>query len=401
MLRQACELTQAALAERIDISVDYLSKIERGLASPSFAVIEHLSGFFEVEPAAFFSAPEAPVHQPAADAYAQIFVDCVDPIIIEDLNGVVVDMNRQAELEFGRRSSDLTGRPIKAIIPPELHDMADEHLRLCLAGREVRDRESYRLDAAGKWRPVLVSLTLIHDAAGAPWRVASITKDTSALKGYQEDLLQTLDERECLLRELHHRVLNNLQVVVSMLELSFAQEETSACRSRIRDMIAKLQAMGQVHAQVYNAGRLARVDLAQFVADHVSRLRSIYRAPGITPSYTLGKVHLPVTQALPFALVFNEIMTNVLKHAYPEKRQGQVEIGLEREGGRIRLAVSDNGRGLPPGIDPATSESLGFTLIRTLVSTQLGGQVLYSNTTGTSIRVEFPRQELADRLGPA
>ncbi|MEW5772422.1 MAG: PAS domain S-box protein [Thermodesulfobacteriota bacterium] len=392
LLRQARQLTQAALAESLDISVDYLSKIERGLASPSFAVIEHLSGFFGVEPAAFFHAEEPAAEAP--DVYAQIFTDCVDPIVIEDLDGMVTDMNRQAEQDLGYARGDLVGRPVKTVIPPELHELADENLRRCLAGEEVRDRETHRLDAAGAWRPVLASLSLIRDAQGRPWRVASITKDTSALKGYQEEILASLEERECLLRELHHRVLNNLQVVVSMLELSFAREKAPECRGKIRDMMAKLHAIGQVHAQIYNAGRLSRVDLAQFVTDHMNRLRGIYRTPDITPSFTLGRVQLPVTQALPFALVFNELATNALKHAYPAQRRGPVEVGLEQEEDRIRLAVSDNGRGLPSGVDPYTSDSLGFTLIRTLVASQLDGQVRFRDNGGITVQVEFPRQAL-------
>ena len=397
-LRQSRQLTQAALAERIDISVDYLSKIERGLASPSFAVIEHLSGVLQVEPAAFFRGEEPPP-PPAPDAYAQIFTDNVDPIVIADLEGRVVDLNRQAENEFGLPRGELVGKPANAVIPQELRKAAEERLRMCLDGQEIRDRETFRLDRAGAWRPVLESLSLVRDERGEPWRVATITKDISTLKAYQEEILVTLEERECLLRELHHRVLNNIQVMVSMLELSFDREREDPCRSRIRDIIAKLQAMSQVHAQVYNAGRLSRVDLAQFVADHVDKLRGIYRTPGVDPAFTLGRVVLPVTQALPFALVFNEVMTNVLKHAYPPERSGPVEIGLEREGETVRLAVSDSGRGLPPGLDPATSDSLGFTLIRTLVGSQLRGQVRYAGQDGTSVHIEFPRQPLPTDSG--
>lgn len=396
-LRQSRELTQAKLAERIDISVDYLSKIERGLASPSFAIIENLSRFFKTEPATFFAAERTnatPRMRDAADreAHAQIFADCVDPILLVSLEGLLLDMNPQAERELGYAREDLVGRPASAVIPTELRDIADEHLRRCKAGQEIKDYEAYLLHKSGNWIPALMSLSLIRDPAGAPLCAAFITKNTLALKHHQAELQETLDERECLLRELHHRVLNNLQIIISMLELSFRREQTPSCQAKIRDMISKLQAIGGVHAQVYNKGRLSRVNLAQFASDHVAKLMAIFKTSRITPTYNLERVLLPVTQAIPFALVFNEVMTNVLKHAYPGGGKGTVGVDLEEVGERIiRLAITDHGRGIPPGVDPQTADTLGFTLIRTIVANQLGGNVQFSNKIGATVRIEFAR----------
>lgn len=393
-LRRSNKLIQAELAEQTGISVDHLSNLERGLASPSFALIERLAGHFTVSPALFFAESEASAEAEAAAVrsrlYAQAFMECIDPILIQDLSGVVIDVNEEAEAEFGWTRDELVGKSSRMLVPEELHDVFEKHLSACREGALVRNVEVLRKRKGGGVFHALLSLSLLRDEQGKPACIASVMKNIDALKEYERRVVETLEEREYLLREIHHRVRNNLQIVISLLDFASWGEKDDMCKASLRKVGARLQAMGLVHNQLYESGRLDKVDLASFVKKHSEHLVNLFEADRIETVYHLEPLKLSIAKAIPFALVFNEVMSNAIRHAYPDQDSGRVDVRLAGDAaGALHLTVADEGCGLPEDVDPEASESVGFKIMRTIVDKQLDGDIRFFAKDGLTVSIEF------------
>lgn len=186
-MRQSRDLTQAALSERIGISLDYLSKIERGLASPSFFVIEKLSGHFNVTPAMLFLSPR----DFAADGpdredtdiltyRSRAFMHCVDPIFIANTDAIIVDVNTVAEREFGWQAREIVGRPLLGLVAGEYLPYVTEIVSLCAKGTDLRNARAALTAREGKRIPVMLSLTLLRDEKNVPARLVLVARTLPA-----------------------------------------------------------------------------------------------------------------------------------------------------------------------------------------------------------------------------
>jgi two-component sensor histidine kinase len=209
-----------------------------------------------------------------------------------------------------------------------------------------------------------------------------------------EKIIQdSLDEKVLLLGEIHHRVKNNLQVISSLMDLTRRRTLNEEAKSVLADARSKIYAMSLVHSQLYRSESFTRIDMAVHIRRLLSSMGQVYTNSyrRIRPSIECAHVFLSVTQAIPCALVLNELMSNVYKHAYPEDAKGECLITMEvMDGKRIHFRVRDNGVGIPEDIDIEGSETLGLKLIRNLVRKQLKGEVWFKNHNGTDIVAEFP-----------
>lgn len=198
-----------------------------------------------------------------------------------------------------------------------------------------------------------------------------------------------LERQELLLKEIHHRVRNSLQLIGSVVGLQLRQVTDPAARSVLGDTGRRIRSVAAVHERLHRADRLDVVDLGAFLAELVEDLRAS-APPGV--ALTLRVVpgaRVPIGLAVSLALLVNELVTNALKYAYPEGVGGGVEVALDRAGeGRLALSVRDRGRGLPPGFT-AEGRSLGMRLVSALAG-QLGGALTMENAhPGTLSRLEF------------
>lgn len=179
-LRQLRDLTQAALSERIGISLDYLSKIERGLASPSFFVIEKLSLFFSVSPATFFQSlhdiQANPVDTETIGYRSIAFLHCVDPIFITNTELMIVDLNTVAERVFGWPAKELLGRPILFLASDDSRSYVSEILALCRRGSDLRNARTNLLSRDGRRVPALASVSLLRNEQNEPARLAFMAR---------------------------------------------------------------------------------------------------------------------------------------------------------------------------------------------------------------------------------
>lgn len=208
----------------------------------------------------------------------------------------------------------------------------------------------------------------------------------------EEHLLRALASQEALLQEVHHRVKNNLQVVSSLLDMAARRAEPGPAVEAMQDVRRKVQAMALIHAGIYCGSLLDVVDFVAYAGMLYSHLASCYpeAARRMTPVFSQRPLHLPLAQAVPCALILNEALTNVFRHACPGECAGEVRVTWDLlPGGRVRLAVADQGPGLPPEVRPGGGGGMGFELLRGLAEHQLGGSLSLSPGPGLTLAVEF------------
>jgi PAS domain S-box-containing protein len=217
-------------------------------------------------------------------------------------------------------------------------------------------------------------------------------RDITDRKHAEEKLVASLQEKEVLLREIHHRVKNNLQLISGLLDMTRMRTGDESTNSILTDMMLKIQTMAQIHTRLYESKQFGKVSLTGQIQDQIAALSNIYSHKGheISCEIRSEEVFLPVDLAIPCALVVNEILSNAYKHAFSGRRKGTIEISAVRENGRIRISIRDDGIGLPADFDISRTSSLGLKLIRTLVQHQLKGSLTLESRNGTEMNMEFP-----------
>ena len=229
------------------------------------------------------------------------------------------------------------------------------------------------------------------------WRLDLLVRQAADLierEQAEEALKASLAEKEVLLKEIHHRVKNNMQVISSLVSLQADQLKDEAMRAVLQDVTYRVRSMALVHEKLYQSANMARVEFAEYTQ---SLLGYLWRAHGTAASgirlvTDLEPVPLSVNAAVPCGLILNELATNAIKHAFRGRDGGTVNVFLRGEPkGQVCLRVCDNGTGLPPGLDWQRADSLGLSLVRILAK-QLGAVVEVSSGAGTEFAVVFPEE---------
>ena len=207
-----------------------------------------------------------------------------------------------------------------------------------------------------------------------------------------ENRLRTfIKEKDILIKEVHHRVKNNLQVISSLLDMSKRRAKHPETVDLLSEAHAKIFTMSLIHSQLYQSDRIDEINMGRYIRDLVAQLAQMHRGDrDIHLNINAADIYLSVTQAIPCALVVNEIISNAYKHAFDGKKNGNISILLEGiNGQRIHMNIKDNGVGIPRHLDIDNTETLGMKLIRDLVSKQLKGGLQIKVKKGTEIDIVF------------
>ena len=209
---------------------------------------------------------------------------------------------------------------------------------------------------------------------------------------------------EILLKEIHHRVKNNLQIVSSLLNLQSRSVSDTQTLDIMQESRSRIESIALIHEKLYQAQDLTQVDFADYIRDLSASLFRTYEsaASGITFTTDLDSVLLDIDTAIPCGLMLNELVTNALKHAFPGERTGEVRIALhtlqQADGSHIVLTVADTGQGMPADLDIQHTRSLGFQLINALTS-QIGGTLEVQREAGTEVTIRFPAPQPTGETG--
>jgi two-component system sensor kinase len=218
--------------------------------------------------------------------------------------------------------------------------------------------------------------------------------DITDRKQAEERFHASLREKEILLREVHHRVKNNMQVISGLLDLPAALSGNQERRKMFHDSQSRIHAMSLVHEKLYRSNDFARIDLAGYVKTLSQDLFQTYKiSPGKIDLtiQTDGDVYVDINKAIPCGLILNELISNAIKHAFPGDRHGELQIIIRgMKNTEIEIVVRDNGLGLPDDVDIHQPLSVGLYLVKGLVKSQLDGKMEVRRDAGTDIRIKFP-----------
>jgi len=246
--------------------------------------------------------------------------------------------------------------------------------------------------ARGQARQMLCFRFLFNDAAGRKL-LGGVSVDITEQKAAERALSEALAAKDVLLREVHHRVKNNLQTISSLLNMQAELLPDLAARPALRDAQRRVHSMALIHEQMYGDKDMDEVDFGEY-AKRLTRdlFESFGAAAGrVRLRFALDSVSLAMDQMIPCGLILNELVTNSLKYAFPGERAGEILVSLRCGDGRtVTMAVADNGVGLPAPVEGKRSESLGTRIVEILTK-QLGGSLDRQSSGGVSATVTFTR----------
>jgi len=315
--------------------------------------------------------------------------------ITEPRDNKLIYISPAYEEVWGRTYSSLAEVSSKwrEALHPEDHPRVIEAAEKVQAGGEY-DLEYRIIRPDGEIRWVRDRAFSILNVSGEVYRVAGVIDDVTERKQALEQIKSSLHEKEVLLKEIHHRVKNNMQVITSLLSLQSKTIGDGHALAVFQDSQNRVKSMALIHETLYQSKDLSRINFAEYLKKlvaHVSRSYRI-RPDAVKINVKVDDVSLPIDTAVPCGLIINELASNSLKYAFPADKKGEINITFGRADAHYVLSVSDTGVGLPHDFDPEKGKSLGMKLVR-MLTTQLCGEIDCRNGVGTTFEITFPEEK--------
>jgi PAS domain S-box-containing protein len=337
-------------------------------------------------------------------------------MVLVDEQGLIVLVSAPIETLCGYSSEDLVGQPIEMLVPERIRpalraafsedprglarNLGGDLFALCKDGSEVPIEMGLSRFRADGVSFVLGSVTDISERRRGEKERERLVAQLQTLNAELEqrvhartaELVGALRDRELLLQEVQHRVKNNLQVISSLMNMQARSLGGGPGRAALLECRARVQAIALIHDKLYQSRDSERVPFSEYTRQLA---RDVFSTSGVSPQgirleLAIQDAALAVDRAIPCGLILNELIANALAHGFPDGRQGTIRVELEpRDGGALRLAVIDDGVGLPASFDAARSSSLGLQLVRTLAE-QLGAALEIDGSRGTRVILTFP-----------
>ena len=331
---------------------------------------------------------------------AAIVESSVDAIVGITMERTVVSWNRAAERLFGYPAGEAIGSPISIVMPPGRVHEENQIIDRLKRDEYIDHFETVQRRKDGQEFPVSLTISPIKDASGKIIGASKSVRDISDKKRAEEQIQASLREKEVLLREIHHRVKNNLQVIYSLLRLQSKLVTDPKASALFKDSQARVKTMALVHETLWQSKNLSRIDMSEYSRTLTRRLFESYGISSDTLGLNLNiaPVSFSMETAVSCGQLINELVSNCLKHAFPNGRTGDVAVQLVPNGNdTYLLTVSDNGVGLPPDFEVGKAESLGWQLVPMLVE-QLNGTFELQESAGTTVRLTFSEIHYKGRI---
>jgi PAS domain S-box-containing protein len=333
------------------------------------------------------------------ELFAGAFEEAPIGMALVSLEGRWLKVNRTLRDLVGYTDAEMRTRTLRDLTHPEDLDADLQDLHQLLAGEITSYQVEKRyIHASGRHVNILLSASLVRDSQGAPRCMVSQIQDMTERKRSGIALESSLREKEGLLKEVHHRVKNNLQVITSLLRLEARRSAEPSTKTVLKDMQARIHSMALLHEMLYQTENFARLDLGGYLRRLATQLvRAQNDAPGkVRLALDLSPVQVDIDQAIPAALLVNELLSNSLKHAFPDGRSGELRLALRLDpGSMVRLCVGDTGVGLPPEFEERRTKSLGLKLVSDLAR-QLGGTLEVGPGGSALFTITFPLTRESD-----
>jgi len=326
---------------------------------------------------------------------AQIIDLAEDAIVSIGEDQRIVLFNQGAERIFGYRAEEALGKPLDILLPQRMAQLHRTQVAdFAQSGQRTR-RKSDRTLVRGRRKdgtefPAEASISRVD--SGHRTLLTVILRDITQQVEAGEKLRESIREKEALLREIHHRVKNNLQVMSSLLGLQARGVPHEPARQAFEDSQGRIHSMALIHEVLCNSPNFSRIDIAAYTRQLVEyRLRAQAAGRRIRLAVDLGEVFLDLERAVPYGIITNELFTNALRHGFPENREGEIHVTLQCARETVHLTVQDDGTGFPQNFDWTAAPSLGFRLVRMLAE-QLRAQIAVHRGNPTIVGLTFSQR---------
>ena len=330
-------------------------------------------------------------------AFASAIFDTADALLVVfDPRGRIVSFNKACTRTSGYTIDEVKGKVLwDVLLVPEEVEEVKMNFDLMAAGISVKNCEYGWVTKNGNRRLMEWSNTLLFNEDEMVEYIVSFGMDITERKHTEESLMASLKEKEVLLKEIHHRVKNNLQVIKSLLSLQSLYTKDEHTFNVVREAQNRVYSMALVHEEAYKSQDLTKIDFTKYIESLARNLRSSYKVDPsrIKLKVMVKDVSLGIDLAVPCGLIMNELLSNVFKHAFPTSWEGKckVSVTLHRTDDRqIELIVQDNGVGMPEDLNIKNVASLGLKLVIILTEDQLQGKVRLNRRKGTRFIITFP-----------
>ncbi|OLN29561.1 Sensory transduction histidine kinase [Desulfovibrio sp. DV] len=319
-----------------------------------------------------------------------------DPVFVKDSSHRFVLVNDALCAMLGQPADAIIGKRDEDFVPREEAAVFVERDSLVLETGQADLFEECLTDAQGQVRTLVTRKGLFIDPRGSRY-IVGVIRDVSEDKAKERQLRDSLLEKEVLLKEVHHRVKNNLQIISSLLFLQKDAISDPGVQDIFEESRNRIASMALIHEELYRSGDLARVDLKEYVerlAPKVVQSLRGYKSIGF--SLNLAQCRVSVDKAIPFGLIINELLTNAVKHGLADRDAGNIRVTMVWEEATIRVVVEDDGAGLPEGFHPDAVKTLGMQLVVQLTRQLRGSLTFGSGAQGSVFRLSFPKDDPAD-----
>ena len=327
--------------------------------------------------------------------YRTIFDTANDAIFIHDLNtGQILDINRKMCEMYGYTPEEARSVDVERLSAGQTPFTQDEALKW-INNAAQGEPQLFEWHARGKagnlfWVEVNLKRITIGDEA----RLLAIVREITHRKKAEKQLNRSLEEKEVLLREIHHRVKNNLQVTSGLLKLQSANLKDKQALEILNESQNRIRSMALVHDQLYQSQDLANIKFKDYVKDLI---QSQFASYGVDPDrissiIEMEGIFLQIDLAMPCGLIINELVSNSLKYAFPPDKKGQIRVALRSiNEDELELEFCDDGLGIPIDLDFRKTQSFGLHLVRMLAEGQLEGKIELNRKKGTEFTIRFNR----------
>lgn len=325
------------------------------------------------------------------ERYKGLVTSMPDAVVVMDIDGRIVHVSRQTlKLHGYENENELIGEKFVNLISPESKAQAIIYLYKTLKEGFLHNQEYTMLKKNGGKFFGEISTSLIRDESGKPMQFAATIRDITKRKRSDTQLIQSIKEKEFLLQEIHHRVKNNLQIISSILDMSSMRINDDKANDLITDARSKIQSMAFIHSQLYKSDRFEKIEMGAHIKELMIYLLEVYAFDkNVTPYIDIKDVFLSLPQAIPCALIMNELISNALKHAFKPDQKGVIEVSMKVIRDKVLAYIRDNGIGIEDSVDIYSTKSLGLKLVKNLIEKQLKGTIRVKRNKYTEFSFDF------------
>lgn len=320
----------------------------------------------------------------------------LDPLVTIGPDGKITDVNSSTEIATGYSRDELVGTDFSDYFTKP--EKAREGYKKVFREGLVRDYPLEIQNKNGNITSVLYNASIYRNEHGEVIGVFAAARDITDLKKAENEIKESLREKEILLREIHHRVKNNLQIVSSLLSLQTEYVDEKESIDVLKESRNRVQTMSLVHEELYKSSSLKDINFKGFIESLVSNLFYSYgvKIGTIERQIDVENLNIGIDTAVPCGLIINELVTNSLKYAFPDNK-GTIKIEFKDIQGELNLIISDNGVGMPENVEIEDTETLGLKMVNSLVD-QLDGTLELNIINGTEFKIIFKELEYKDRI---